>query len=121
MEATSRWAEIRHRRLEDPQARDRYEQTRRTVAASRQILELIEIEREKAGLSKKELAARAGTSPAGMKRLLSSDRGPSSLNTLLEIFDTLGLQLSLRPKAVDPHRRKTLAPPLVKTDTITSS
>lgn len=63
MATASRWDEIRTRKLADTATLERCEQTRRSVAATRQVLQLIDAERERAGFTKAELARRVGTNP----------------------------------------------------------
>ena len=99
MTQSGRWHEIRARMLEDPEARHRYNQTRHSVATTRQLLQIIDAECDKAGLTKADLARRVGTSPAAVRRLLSSGDGSPALQTMLQIFETLGLQVTLERKA----------------------
>jgi ribosome-binding protein aMBF1 (putative translation factor) len=94
----SRWARIRARKLVDPAVRERYERTRRTVAAIRETLMRVDRERAQVGLTKAELARRLGTNPSNMRRLLSSGRSNPTLKTVLELCDVLGLEVTLRPK-----------------------
>src|SRR6266540_3508119 len=84
-----RWEQIRARKLADPAAREQYERTRRAVILTRQILQLVDSERERAGLTKAELAQRAGTNPAAIRRLLTSGSSNPTLRTLLVVFDAL--------------------------------
>ena len=95
---SGRWEQIRARKLADPTAREQYERTRRAVILTRQILQLLDAERERAGLTKAELAQRAGTNPAAIRRLLTSESSNPTLRTLLVVFDALGLEFSLRPR-----------------------
>ena len=97
MQDTDRWEQIRIRTLTDPETRDRYDRTRRAVLRGRQVLQLIDAERQRAGLTKAELARRAGMHPAAVRRLLSSDSGNPTLQTLLEVSDVLGLDFTLKP------------------------
>ena len=116
MATSSRWEEIRARKLADPAARERYERTRRSTAATRQVLQLIDAERGRAGLTKAELARRVGTNPAGMRRLLSSDASNPTLRTMLEILDTLGLQFIVQPKTRESGTAGRKAPSAVQAD-----
>lgn len=96
---SDRWSRIRSRKLADPVARERYERTRQSVSSIRRVLQLVDAERERAGLTKAELAQRVGASPAAVRRLLTSEASNPTLRTVLDLFDALGLELSLRPKA----------------------
>jgi DNA-binding phage protein len=93
-----RWEQIRAQRLATPDARERYEQTRQAVLQTRQLLQLIDAEREKVGMTKAELAARVGTNPAALRRLLTSESGNPTLRTLISIADVLGLEVSITAK-----------------------
>ncbi len=94
----SRWEQFRERLLQDPEAREQYERTFRTTVEIRHLLQAIEAERERAGLTKAELARRAGTNPAALRRLLTAETSNPTLRTLLAVFDALGLELALKPK-----------------------
>ena len=94
----SRWEQLRERRLADPAMKDRYRQTWRSVTQVREVSRRIEDERQRAGLSKAELAQRLGTNPASVRRLLSSASANPTLKTVLGVFDVLGLEVSLRSK-----------------------
>ena len=93
-----RWNEIRARRLADPAAGERYERTRRTVAAIRETLMRVDQARARAGLTKAELARRVGANPATVRRLLSSGRHNPTLKTVLEVCDALGMEVTVAPK-----------------------
>ena len=93
-----RWSKIRERVLQDPTAQERYERTHRSVSAVRHVLQLIDAERERVGLTKSELAERIGTSPAAVRRLLTSDTANPTLRTLLDVFDALDVEFTLQPK-----------------------
>jgi DNA-binding XRE family transcriptional regulator len=93
-----RWAQIRARKLAEPAAQERYDRTRRTVAAIRETLMRVDDERARAGLTKAELARRLGANPATMRRLLSSGQRNPTLKTVLEICDVLGLEVTVAPR-----------------------
>ena len=98
IEQSDRWTRIRERKLTDPVARARYERTRRAITSIRQVLQLIDAERERAGLTKAELAERIGTSPAAVRRLFTSDAANPTLRTILDLSNALDLDLALRPR-----------------------
>src|SRR6266536_334654 len=108
---SGRWEQIRARKLADPAAREQYERTRRAVILTRQILQLVDSERERAGLTKAELAQRAGTNPAAIRRLLTSGSSNPTLRTLLVVFDALGLEFSLKPRKPARRSRGSLPSP----------
>jgi ribosome-binding protein aMBF1 (putative translation factor) len=104
-----RWAEIRARKLADPLARERYERTRRSVLAVREVLQRIQREREKAGLSKADLARRIGANPAAIRRMFTSGSSNPTLKTILELADALDLEIELSPREQGiPARARTL-------------
>ncbi len=107
---SSRWGQIRSRRLAAPEARERYERTRRSMVLTRQVLQLIDAEREKVGLSKADLARRVGVNPSTIRRLLTSGDGNPTLRTVLDILDVLDLELALRPKAPTHKLRRSRKP-----------
>jgi ribosome-binding protein aMBF1 (putative translation factor) len=94
----TRWRQIRARALADPAARAQYERTYRMVLLTRQLLQAIDAERERAGLTKAELAGRAGTNPAAIRRLLTSDSGNPTLRTVIGVADALGLEISIQAR-----------------------
>jgi DNA-binding phage protein len=94
-----RWEQIRARKLAGPDVQARYERTRRSVSSIRQLLQLIDAERRRAGLTKAELAERTGASPAAIRRLLTSDGSNATLRTILDLLDALDIELALRPRA----------------------
>ena len=94
----SRWSQIRERKLADPRARERYERTRRSVSSIQEVLQRVDAERQRVGLTKAELAQRIGTSPAAIRRLFTSESANPTLRTILDLFEALDLELALRPK-----------------------
>lgn len=104
------WERFRAELLEDPEAREEYERTRRSVAELRRILQTVEGERQQAGLSKADLARRVGVEPAAIRRLLTSETSNPTFRTLLGIFDALGLQLTLTPRKRARVQGRTRAP-----------
>lgn len=99
----SRWGRIRARKLADPSARERYERTRQSVAMMRQVLQVVDAERERAGLTKADLAHRVGVDPSAIRRMFTSDASNPTLRTILEVLDALGLEVTVRRRA--PMRR----------------
>lgn len=98
--ANSRWAEIREQRLQSPEARERYERTRRVLGTIESLVDVVESERQRAGLSRAALARRIGARPTAVQRLLRSGPSESGLKLLLEMLDALGVQLRLERSTV---------------------
>src|SRR4051794_37805458 len=96
---TGRWAQLRERVLETDADRRRYEQTKRTVIFVRRLLQRIDAERERAGLTKTDLAERIGASPASVRRLFTSQSANPTLRTVVELFDALGLEVQVQRRA----------------------
>ena len=107
----SRWAQIRERRLAEPGMQERYERARRSALLTHQLLQLIDAEREKAGLTKAELASRIGTNPSAVRRLLTSGTSNPTLRSTLSLLDVLGLELSVKPKQRTRRRRTSRSSP----------
>jgi DNA-binding phage protein len=94
-EALSRFQQIRGRRMESPSFRERYQRTRRTIDSVQEIVGLIDQRRREAGISKAELARRAGMNPAALRRLLTSGAGNPTLLTVLGLMAALDIQFRL--------------------------
>lgn len=97
----SRWDQIRARKLADPAMRNLYDEQRRTFDVIRQIVEIVEQQRLQLGISKQELAQRAGANPAAIRRLLTSNQGNPTLQTLVALCDALGLELVIQRRSHD--------------------
>lgn len=97
--AHDRWSEMRARALADPAARDRYERTYQYVRTIRRVLQAIDAERERAGLTKAELARQIDANPATIRRLFTSSTSNPTLKTVVELADALGLEVSVQARA----------------------
>jgi len=104
---TGRWARIRARTLEIPERRARYERTKRQVLATRQILQQIDDERERRGMTKADLAHRIGTTPSVVRRLFSSETSNPTLGTVVAMLDALDLDVQVQRSG---GRRRLTAP-----------
>ena len=96
---SGRWAQIRDRKLSTPALREQYERTRDSIITMRRMLQRIDAERERAGLSKSELARRIGAHPATVRRLFTSPTVNPTLKTIIELFMALDLELEVRPRS----------------------
>lgn len=90
--------------LQDPEARKEYDRAYREATRINQIIRQCEEERERAQLSKAELAELAGINYASLRRLLTSDGSNPTFRTMLNIFDALGLEFSLKRRS--RHKRQ---------------
>lgn len=107
--ASGEWEQYRDELLQNAEAREEYERTLHRLLAFRQILQRVECERERAGLSKAELAHRIGMNPSAVRRLLTAETSNPTFKTMLGLFDALGLEMSLRP-AQGAMREERLVP-----------
>lgn len=102
---TDRWAQIRERALRTPDLQARYEHRRRTVISTRKLLMRIDAERERAGLTKAELARRIGTAPSVVRRLFAAEAGNPTLHTVLDVVEALGMEIEFRSVGETNRRR----------------
>ena len=93
---TRHWEQIRTRTLETPERRARYERTMRQVIATRRILQQIDEERERRGMTKTDLAHRIGATPSVVRRLFSSETSNPTLGTVVAMLDALDLGVQVR-------------------------
>ncbi|MCL4466727.1 MAG: helix-turn-helix domain-containing protein [Chloroflexi bacterium] len=94
---TGRWEEMRERIVNTPELQERYERTKDTISSTRQVLMEIDGERQRAGLSKAELARRIGMTPSVVRRLFSSKSSNPTLGTVISMAAALGMEVELRP------------------------
>jgi ribosome-binding protein aMBF1 (putative translation factor) len=110
-----KWSEIRAKMLSDPVARERYERKVRSIVAIRRMLQMIDAERERAGLSKSALARKIGATPATVRRLFTSPTSNPTLKTVVDLFTALDLEIEIKPregirKAVDSRNIDRMTP-----------
>jgi ribosome-binding protein aMBF1 (putative translation factor) len=97
-DGTDRWSQLRARALRAPEDQEQYRRTRESTMAIRRVLQVIDVERERAGLSKSELARRIGASPATVRRLFTSPSANPTLKTIVDLFDALEVDMELRSR-----------------------
>ena len=101
-EATSsrpnKWAELRAKTFPDPASRERHARRVKSIVAVRRMLQMIDAERERTGLSKSDLARRIGVSPATVRRLFTSPTSNPTLKTIVDLFTALDLEIDVRPR-----------------------
>ena len=95
---SDRWSEIRARLLSDPTARERYERNVKSIVTVRRMLQLIDAERERVGLSQSDLARKIGVNPATVRRLFTSPTSRPTLTTIVDLFTALDLEIEVRPR-----------------------
>jgi DNA-binding phage protein len=89
----------------DPEFRAAYEDAARRTRAVDELVRSLERARLRLGLSKAELARRAGMQPEAVRRLFSVDRPNPTAVTLTALAQVLGLELVARPVPTPNHRR----------------
>lgn len=104
----NKFDELREKYANTPEEIEDYEQTVRNVALIRKLLMVIDAERQRAGLSKAELARRIGADASVVRRLFSNKASNPTLRTVLDLLSTLEIDVKLTPKA---RRRPTAASP----------
>ena len=76
--------------------REHYERTIRTVILIRKLLMTIDSERQRAGISKAELARRIGADPSVVRRLFSREPSNPTLKTVLDLLAALNIDVELK-------------------------
>jgi len=102
-EAKGRWAQIRERRLNTPELREQYENAKRELMLTRQMLMQIDEQRRAAGLSKAALARSIEANPATLRRMFTAPTANPSMRTVFRLLVALGMELEVKrvrpPKA----------------------
>jgi ribosome-binding protein aMBF1 (putative translation factor) len=93
------------RRLKDPEFRAEYERHRREIAQIDAVVRRLDNLREKAGMSKAELARAIGKAPSSVRRFFTADVNPE-LKTVAALADVLGAEVKIVSR---PERRKPAA------------
>jgi ribosome-binding protein aMBF1 (putative translation factor) len=102
---------VARRLRDDPEYRAEYERFRRQVEQIDRVVNALDEMRERAGLSKAELARRIGKDPASVRRLFSAEVNPE-LKTLAAIADALDAEVTVQPRRATKRttgRRRTRA------------
>jgi ribosome-binding protein aMBF1 (putative translation factor) len=87
------------RRLkEDPDFRAEFERQRRQIAQIDAVVRQLDTLREKAGMSKAELARAIGKEPSAVRRFFTADVNPE-LKTVAAIADVLNATVEVTPRA----------------------
>ena len=102
------WESFYEELFDTPEERAEAERDVREMIALRTILQRCEEERERAGLSKAELARIVGVNPASMRRLFTDEGSNPTLKTMIGILAALDLELVVKP--ISRRGRKTAQP-----------
>lgn len=82
------------RRLEDPEFRAEYKRHRREVAQIDAVVRELDELRQRAGMSKAELAREIGKAPSSIRRFFTADVNPE-LKTVAAVADVLGAEVKI--------------------------
>ncbi len=93
---TGKWADIRARTLATPARRARYGRTKRQVITTRRILQAIDAERQRRGMTKAALAQEIGMTPSVVRRMFSSEASNPGLATVIAMLDALDLGVHIQ-------------------------
>jgi DNA-binding phage protein len=74
-----------------------YERVGAEILAVDDLIRLIDAERVDLGMSKADLARKVSTTPAAMRRLLTSGEANPTITTVLDVLAAVGLRLTLLP------------------------
>lgn len=96
---------VARRFRDDPEYRAEYERFRRQVEQIDAVVSELYDLRERAGVSKAELARRIGKDPASVRRLFSAEVNPE-LKTVAAIADALDAEVVVQPRSVGKRRRR---------------
>src|SRR4051812_46777857 len=84
-------------RLKDSEFRAEYERSQREIAQVDSVIQALDELREKAGISKAELARAIRKNPASVRRLFTSQANPE-LKTVAAMANALDAEIVLRPR-----------------------
>jgi DNA-binding phage protein len=76
-----------------------YERVGAEIVAVDDMIRLIDAERVDLGMSKADLARKVSTTPAAMRRLLTSGEANPTITTVLDVLAAVGLRLTLSPSS----------------------
>ena len=107
------------RDLEDPESLREYIVESMRIATVDAIVTKLDEARERAGLSKADLARAIQVEPATIRRLFAAERPNPTLGTLAEVAAALGMRITLEPLAKD--ERATVTEPLIRGKAVDTS
>lgn len=96
---------VAKRLRDDPEYRAEYERFKRQVEQVDAVVNGLDQLRERAGMSKAELARRIGKDPASVRRLFSAEVNPE-LTTVAAIADALDAEVVVQPRPARGRRRR---------------
>ena len=100
---TAFWADLQED-LQDPEFRRAFVLETMRIAATDDIVNAFDEARERAGISKADLARAIGMEPASLRRLFSAQTPNPTIGTLSDIATALGLRITVEPLAALDQR-----------------
>lgn len=96
-------------RMKDPEFREEYKRARREIDQVDSVIRQLDELREKAGLTKADLARHIGRDPSSIRRLFTAKANPELL-LVASIAEDLGAEVRVVPRrAKSASRRRTAA------------
>jgi DNA-binding phage protein len=86
-------------RMKNPEYRAAYEESSKRIRAIDQVVRALEQQRELQGITKAELARRAGLPAEAVRRLFSSASANPTLATVTALASALEVEIILKPVA----------------------
>jgi DNA-binding phage protein len=85
-------------RLEDPDYRQAFEEARQRIDQIDTVIRALDVRRGELGLTKAELARRAGVKPEAIRRLFSAEKPNPTLTTLVALAGALDMVILPTPR-----------------------
>jgi ribosome-binding protein aMBF1 (putative translation factor) len=85
------------RQKRDPEYREAYEDAARRIRQVDELVRALDNARERQGMTKAELARRAGMAPEVVRRLFTAEAANPTAATLVALADVLDVELVARP------------------------
>ena len=76
-----------------------YERVGAEIRAVDDLIRLVDAERVDLGMSKADLARKVSTTPAAMRRLLTSGEANPTITTVLDVLEAVGLRFTVLPRS----------------------
>ena len=96
--------------LVDPSFRAGFERKLAKVKSIAEVLQVIELIRERDNIPKAELARRMERKPEAISRLLRGEGANPTFDTLIDLVDAIGLELDIRIRRQPAKRNGSYSP-----------
>jgi DNA-binding XRE family transcriptional regulator len=103
---TSYYDKRRQDWLADEDARTEYDRARREIEQIDAVIRSLDELREDAGISKAELARRAGRNPASIRRLFTAEQARPELPLIISIANALDASVEIKPRSGRPNGKR---------------